>query len=293
MNIIPCKEGVPMITTVNISSTFNTNLCVNAPMIAMWNLLPVFFNPDKISTMVLTISSEFTSRCTALMFYNGINVLTGPYFAAAARASAHALTSLMLSKGFPVKMRHCVMNNLVGHFKLGFWVDLIKTKNGISCQNVYDPGQFPALRMKPKWDRCPKLTLLIYMTGKGVITGTRRKNDMRDVLEWLMPLIEKFKMDPKPKGYKPPVVHEDMSTALVDGDVKQMMTDCMTLLSSDAVVTRDSPAPPKKRKLEDSLRRESEEGFIGASHYVVHDKLSRKYARPRKILKAPACYNDQ
>jgi len=68
-----------------------------------------------------------------------------------------------------------ICQNIVGTFQLGCKVDLVKLANNtMNC--TYDPRRFTAAIIRY---RTPRVTLLVFSTGKCVATGAKTADDMR------------------------------------------------------------------------------------------------------------------
>ena len=79
------------------------------------------------------------------------------------------------------------IQNIVGSCDVNFPIDLehIADKQGDYCS--YEPEVFPGLvyRMHD-----PKLVLLIFVSGKVVLTGAKRKVDINKAFEKIYPVLE-------------------------------------------------------------------------------------------------------
>lgn len=70
---------------------------------------------------------------------------------------------------------------------MNFTIDLdyIASKHGEFCS--YEPEMFPGLVYKMME---PKLVLLIFVSGKVVLTGARRKQDIDSAFDKIYPVLE-------------------------------------------------------------------------------------------------------
>ncbi len=82
------------------------------------------------------------------------------------------------------------IQNIVGSCDVNFPIDLeyIANKHNDFCS--YEPEVFPGLiyRMLD-----PKLVLLIFVSGKVVLTGAKRKKDINTAFQRIYPVLEEAK----------------------------------------------------------------------------------------------------
>ena len=107
-----------------------------------------------------------------------------------AHLSSRKLAYILTKLQFPVTNPAFKVRNMIGTLDLGFPVRL----EGIVYDHAkfasYEPELFPGLIY-----RClsPKVVLLVFVSGKVVITGAKDEGDMARVMEKMFPVLEEYK----------------------------------------------------------------------------------------------------
>ena len=151
------------------------------------------YNPRRFAAVIMRIRDPKT---TALIFSSGKMVCTGAKSEDASRDAAKKYSKAIKKVGFNVSMQDFKIQNIVGSCDVGFPISL----EGLSGQHdkfsTYEPELFPGLiyRMKE-----PKIVLLIFASGKIVLTGAKNKSDIYDAFDNIYPVLKKFKKrQPRP-----------------------------------------------------------------------------------------------
>lgn len=140
-------------------------------------------------------------KTTALIFSSGKMVCTGAKSEEFSRDAAKKYSKAIKKVGFNVSMQDFKIQNIVGSCDVGFPISL----EGLSGQHykfsTYEPELFPGLiyRMKD-----PKIVLLIFASGKIVLTGAKNKKDIYEAFDNIYPVLKKHKK----KAPKPPVQNQ-------------------------------------------------------------------------------------
>ncbi len=169
-------EIKPMIKIENIVATVTLDQTLDLNAIAR-SVHNIEYDPEEFPGLIMRLENP---RLTALIFNSGKMVVTG------------AKSTQMLIKGFKkiirIFIKHGIIivgkpkiqiQNIVASANLGVEVDLeaaaIKLPN-----TMYEPEQFPGLihRMDD-----PKVVLLIFSSGKMVITGAKSEEDVSKAVE--------------------------------------------------------------------------------------------------------------
>ncbi len=165
-------EIKPIIKIENIVATVTLDQKLDLNAIAR-SVPNIEYDPEEFPGLILRLESP---RLTALIFNSGKMVVTG------------AKSTQMLIKGFKhimrVFVRHGIIivgkpkiqiQNIVASANLGVEIDLEKAAY-LLPNTMYEPEQFPGLihRMKE-----PKVVLLIFSSGKMVITGAKSEEDVQ------------------------------------------------------------------------------------------------------------------
>ncbi len=165
-------EIKPIIKIENIVATVTLDQKLDLNAIAR-SVPNIEYDPEEFPGLILRLESP---RLTALIFNSGKMVVTG------------AKSTQMLIKGFKhimrVFVRHGIIivgkpkiqiQNIVASANLGVEIDLEKAAY-LLPNTMYEPEQFPGLIHRM---RDPKVVLLIFSSGKMVITGAKSEEDVQ------------------------------------------------------------------------------------------------------------------
>ena len=169
-------EVKPIIKIENIVATVTLDQTLDLHAIAR-SVPNVEYDPEEFPGLILRLENP---KLTALVFNSGKMVVTG------------AKSTQTLIKGFKkiirLFVRHGIIivgkpkiqiQNIVASANLGVEVDLEKAAY-LLPNTMYEPEQFPGLihRMDD-----PKVVLLIFSSGKMVITGAKSEEDVQRAVE--------------------------------------------------------------------------------------------------------------
>lgn len=137
----------------------------------------VEYNPDRFPGLIYRLQ---VPKVTALIFKSGKMVVTG---AKSINQLVNAVKIIMRNlkeKGVPLRGRPRIqVQNIVASANLGIDVDLEKTALLIE-NTMYEPEQFPGLIYRM---RDPYVVLLIFSSGRMVITGAKREEEVYEAVE--------------------------------------------------------------------------------------------------------------
>ncbi len=137
----------------------------------------VEYNPDRFPGLIYRLQ---VPKVTALIFKSGKMVVTG---AKSINQLVNAVKIIMRNlkeKGVPLRGRPRIqVQNIVASANLGVDVDLEKTALLIE-NTMYEPEQFPGLIYRM---RDPYVVLLIFSSGRMVITGAKREEEVYEAVE--------------------------------------------------------------------------------------------------------------
>lgn len=173
-------------TIQNIVSTVNLDCRLDLKRIAL-SARNAEYNPKRFAAVIMRIKEPKT---TALIFSSGKLVITGAKSEDKARLAARKFARVVEKIGYPVRFREFKIQNMVGSCDLGFPIRL----EGISIHHAafssYEPELFPGLvyRMKD-----PKIVLLVFVSGKIVITGGKRKEEIYKAFANIYPVLTEFR----------------------------------------------------------------------------------------------------
>ena len=147
------------------------------------------YNPKRFAAVIMRIRDPKT---TALIFSSGKMVVTGAKNEEQARIAARKFTRIIQKIGFEAEFSEFTIQNLVASCDVKFPIRLeglvLKHFNFAS----YEPEIFPGLiyRMIK-----PKVALLIFVSGKLVLTGAKTIADIHSAYEKIYPVLKEFKKE--------------------------------------------------------------------------------------------------
>jgi transcription initiation factor TFIID TATA-box-binding protein len=188
-----CDAGVPKAHIHNLVGTaLIESSVVPLALHDVSRLLPNMVY-DKQKFAAITIRME-TPQCTALLFTSGKMVLTGCKNYTACVLASHYIVNL-LKQSMPdisFRLRHVKIQNIVGNVDLNLqnaYMDLqrLYEEHGVFC--TYQRNMFPGLIYRP--DNSP-VVLLVFHSGKIVITGGKSQVDVIQGWERLWPFVKQY-----------------------------------------------------------------------------------------------------
>jgi transcription initiation factor TFIID TATA-box-binding protein len=170
----------------NIVSTANLKCELDLREIAL-RAKNAEYNPKRFAAVIMRIREPKT---TALIFASGKMVCTGARSEEDSRKAARQYAKIIQKLGFPVKFTEFKIQNIVGSCDVRFPIRLEGLANSHSLYCNYEPEMFPGLiyRMIK-----PKIVLLIFVSGKIVLTGAKERNDIFTAFQQIYPTLLSFK----------------------------------------------------------------------------------------------------
>jgi len=132
----------------------------------------VDYNPDQFPGLVYRLEQP---KITALIFKSGKMVVTGAKSVNQLVFAVKKILKTLINRGIPIYGKPQIqIQNIVASANLGALVDLEKAALALPG-SMYEPEQFPGLiyRMEK-----PVVVLLIFSSGKMVITGAKREEEV-------------------------------------------------------------------------------------------------------------------
>lgn len=146
-------------------------------------------------------------RTTAMIFATGRMVVTGAKSEALARLAAKKHAYALQKCGFTPKFRDFTVQNIIGSANVGFNIRLEGLANKyVTVGASFVPEIFPGLSFKQylgyRADGTPRScpTLLIFTTGKIVVTGAKTEEDLRAAFTRVYPLFFDFRFASDPNS---------------------------------------------------------------------------------------------
>jgi len=170
----------------NIVSTANLKCELDLREIAL-RAKNAEYNPKRFAAVIMRIKEPKT---TALIFASGKMVCTGARSEEDSKKAARQYAKIINKLGFPVKFTEFKIQNIVGSCDVRFPIRLEGLANSHSRYCNYEPEMFPGLiyRMIK-----PKIVLLIFVSGKIVLTGAKERNDIFTAFQQIYPTLLSFK----------------------------------------------------------------------------------------------------
>jgi len=137
----------------------------------------VDYNPDTFPGLVYRLK---TPKVTALIFKSGKMVVTGAKSISELVLAVKKIIKSLRDSGIEIVGKpRLQIQNIVASANLHVYIDLDKAAFVLE-RSMYEPEQFPGLiyRMND-----PKVVLLIFSSGKMVITGAKKEEDVKRAVE--------------------------------------------------------------------------------------------------------------
>ncbi|KAL1139786.1 hypothetical protein AAG570_006763 [Ranatra chinensis] len=170
----------------NIVSTVNLGCKLDLKRIAL-HARNAEYNPKRFAAVIMRIREP---RTTALIFSSGKMVCTGAKSEEDSRLAARKYARIIQKLGFQAKFLEFKVQNMVGSCDVKFPIrleGLVLTHGQFSS---YEPELFPGLiyRMVK-----PRIVLLIFVSGKVVLTGAKVRQEIYEAFENIYPILKSFK----------------------------------------------------------------------------------------------------
>ncbi|XP_062017887.1 TATA-box-binding protein 2-like [Rosa rugosa] len=177
-DIVPTVQNV--ISTVNLDCKLDlhriTALARNSE-----------FNPRRLHSVIMRVRDP---KATVLIFASGKIVCTGAKNEELSQLAARKCARTILKMGFNAMFKDFKIQNIVAKCDVRFPIRL----EGLAYANPevtsYEPEFFPGLMYHMKE---PKITLLVFASGKVVITGAKCREDLHKAFELIYPALREFR----------------------------------------------------------------------------------------------------
>ena len=170
----------------NIVSTANFKCILDLREIAL-KAKNAEYNPRRFAAVIMRIKEPKT---TALIFSSGKMVCTGARTEEESRQASRTYAKIILKLGFPVKFSEFTVQNIVASCDVKFPIRLEGLANTFLKFCSYEPEMFPGLIFHMLE---PKIVLLIFVSGKIVLTGAKKREDIYKAYQKIIPILNQFK----------------------------------------------------------------------------------------------------
>lgn len=181
------QEGSGITPTLqNIVSTVNLGCKLDLKKIAL-HARNAEYNPKRFAAVIMRIREP---RTTALIFSSGKMVCTGAKSEDLSRLAARKYARVIQKLGFPAKFMDFKIQNMVGSCDVKFPIRLEALVLSHQQFSSYEPELFPGLiyRMVK-----PRIVLLIFVSGKVVLTGAKVRAEINEGFENIYPILKCFR----------------------------------------------------------------------------------------------------
>ncbi|XP_028395917.1 TATA-box-binding protein 1-like [Dendronephthya gigantea] len=170
----------------NIVSTVNLGCKLDLKKIAL-HARNAEYNPKRFAAVIMRIRDP---RTTALIFSSGKMVCTGAKSEDLSRLAARKYARVVQKLDFPAKFTEFKIQNMVGSCDVKFPIRLEGLVLAHAQFSSYEPELFPGLiyRMVK-----PRIVLLIFVSGKVVLTGAKERQEIYDAFENIYPILKSFR----------------------------------------------------------------------------------------------------
>ncbi|KAM0790688.1 TATA-binding protein [Microbotryomycetes sp. NB124-2] len=183
--VIPGVHGI-VPTLQNIVATVNLDCRLDLKTIAL-HARNAEYNPKRFAAVIMRIREPKT---TALVFASGKVVVTGAKSEDDSRLAARKYARIIQKLGFEAKFQDFKIQNIVGSCDVKFPIRLEGLAYAHGHFSSYEPELFPGLiyRMVK-----PKVVLLIFVSGKIVLTGAKFREEIYTAFANIYPVLADFR----------------------------------------------------------------------------------------------------
>ena len=180
------EEAEPTVNIENIVATVSIDQTLDLNAIER-SVPNVDYNPEQFPGLVYRLDEP---KVTALIFKSGKMVVTGAKSTQQLIEAVKKIVRNLRKHGIIIHGRPKVqIQNIVASANLNTCVDLERA--ALTLENsMYEPEQFPGLihRMDE-----PRVVLLIFSSGKMVITGAKREDEVYDAISRIFEKLKRLR----------------------------------------------------------------------------------------------------
>ena len=145
------------------------------------------YNPKRFAAVIMRIREPKT---TALIFASGKMVVTGAKSEQDSKLASRKYARIIQKIGFDSKFKDFKIQNIVASCDVKFPIRLEGLAFAHGAFSSYEPELFPGLiyRMVK-----PKIVLLIFVSGKVVLTGAKKREEIYQSFENIYPVLSEFR----------------------------------------------------------------------------------------------------
>uniref|UniRef100_A0A7C8YR22 2-alkenal reductase (NAD(P)(+)) n=2 Tax=Opuntia streptacantha TaxID=393608 RepID=A0A7C8YR22_OPUST len=170
----------------NVVSTVNLDCKLDLKAIAL-HARNAEYNPKRFAAVIMRIRDPKT---TALIFASGKMVCTGAKSEDQSKLAARKYARVIQKLGFKAKFKDFKIQNIVGSCDVKFPIRLEGLHACHGAFSTYEPEIFPGLIYRMKQ---PKIVLLVFVSGKIVLTGAKAREETYAAFENIYPVLTGFR----------------------------------------------------------------------------------------------------
>ncbi|XP_020523724.1 TATA-box-binding protein 1 [Amborella trichopoda] len=155
------------------------------------------YNSKHFAACIMRIREPKT---TALIFASGKMVCTGAKSEGDSKVAARKFTRILQKMGFPVHFKDFKIQNIVGSCDVKFPIKLERLCHFHDGFSRYEPELFPGLIYRMAQ---PKLVILIFASGKIVISGAKRREETYAAFDNIYPVLAEYRRGKKVTSLNP------------------------------------------------------------------------------------------
>lgn len=176
-----------MIRLQNMSATADLGVRLDLKQIAL-RCRNTEFNPRRFAAVIMRLREP---RATALVFASGKLVITGTKSSHNSSLATKKIAYILERVGFqPASYINFKVQNIVGTVDVGFPIRLEGVAFAHPTFSSYEPELFPGLIYRLVQ---PRVVLLIFVSGKVVITGAKTEEQLVEGLKKVHPVLLEFR----------------------------------------------------------------------------------------------------
>ncbi|KAF1986254.1 TBP-domain-containing protein [Aulographum hederae CBS 113979] len=176
----PATAIIP--TLQNIVATVNLDCRLDLKTIAL-HARNAEYNPKRFAAVIMRIRDPKT---TALIFASGKMVVTGAKSEDDSKLAARKYARIIQKLGFNAKFTDFKIQNIVGSADIRFPIRLEGLASRHHNFSSYEPELFPGLIYRMMR---PKIVLLIFVSGKIVLTGAKFREEIYQAFRLIYPVL--------------------------------------------------------------------------------------------------------
>jgi len=190
----------------NVVITTHTNCRLDLAQLAR-NCPNANYDPRRFAAVIIRLREPYT---TALLFNTGKVVCTGASSIEAAHIGLSCFINMLRRLGIQTNPAPFTVENIVGASRFSnvestqrLAIDRMSTSTSVE----YEPELFPGLSRRFRMRDGTKVMVIVFSSGKMILTGNRRIAHLREVMvhvnKWLTPFICKGDVAKKGKRSSP------------------------------------------------------------------------------------------